>query len=110
MRRLLWIIDDGLWMILDDSWMIFDDYCAFSEFYLTRSLCGFNHENHWRIFVTFFVWILGLSPIVGHKKNLWQLWLRKWFQFNARVEHLGYPLVNVYVTMENHHFQLENPL
>ena len=70
MRRLLWIIDDGLsWMILDDSWMIFDDYCAFSEFYLTRSLCGFNHENHWRIFVTFFVWILGLSPIVGHKKG-----------------------------------------
>ena len=22
----------------------------------------------------------------------------------------GYPLVNVYITMENHHFQSENPL
>jgi hypothetical protein len=27
-----------------------------------------------------------------------------------RLVHFEYPLVNVYITMENHHFQWENPL
>jgi len=29
---------------------------------------------------------------------------------NGKTHGLGYPLVNIQITMENHHFQWENPL
>ena len=55
--------------------------------------------------------IMGKSPIHGKINNfdwaIFQLGYVK--QHNQRLQ-ISYPLVNCHITMENHHFQWENPL